>query len=673
MGISPEQWLVAKEKANIKLFGDRISYMSYGPDKEAFFRKLERLLAHENLLKTVNATVELLEEYNLMDLITVDFETYYSRDYSLRKMTTESYIRDPRFEVIGVGVKVNDGDTEWASGTREQIKEYLHTFDWANSAVLAHNTMFDGAILSWVFDVHPRAYMDTLCMARAVLGSDSRVSLAYLADYYSIGVKGTEVLDALGLRREDFSAQELDKYGDYCVNDVELTHELFSILSKEFPTQELKLIDCTLRMFTEPSLDLDLVALEWHLDNTKGAKELLLLRSGVSKAELMSNPKFAEQLELLGVVPPTKISLATGNVTHAFAKTDDGFKGLAQHPDIRVQALVAARLGNKSTLEETRTQRFIDISKRGLLPVPVRYYAAHTGRWGGDDKINMQNLPSRGPHGKMLKSCITAPEGYTLIDCDSSQIEARVLAWIAGQEDLVQAFANKEDVYVKMASSIYAIPEEEITKDQRFVGKTTILGCGYGMGAERFKEQLKSFGSDIDLDEAKRIIDIYRKTNDKIRTFWKASQKALQNMFNNDRGAYGTNNIVKYTANSIKLPSGLYMRYPKMETQQTEYGNQYSYISRRGKVNIYGGKVTENICQALARCIIGEQMLAVAKRYQVVLTVHDSIICCVPDEEIAVAVAYVEECMRKPPSWAEGIPLDCESGTGKNYGACADG
>ena len=302
MGISPKQWLAAKEKANIKLFEDRSSYMSYGPDKEAFFRKLERLLAHENLLKTVNATVELLEEYNLMDLITVDFETYYSRDYSLRKMTTESYIRDPRFEVIGVGVKVNDGDTEWASGTREQIKEYLHTFDWANSAVLAHNTMFDGAILSWVFDVHPRAYMDTLC---------------------------TEVLDALGLRREDFSAQELDKYGDYCVNDVELTHELFSILSKEFPTQELKLIDCTLRMFTEPSLDLDLVALEWHLDNTKGAKELLLLRSGVSKAELMSNPKFAEQLELLGVVPPTKISLATGNVTHAFAKTDDGFKGLA--------------------------------------------------------------------------------------------------------------------------------------------------------------------------------------------------------------------------------------------------------------------------------------------------------------------------------------------------------
>ena len=212
MGISPEQWLAAKEKANIKLFEDRSSYMSYGPDKEAFFRKLERLLAHENLLKTVNATVELLEEYNLMDLITVDFETYYSRDYSLSKMTTESYIRDPRFEVIGVGVKVNDGDTEWASGTREQIKEYLHTFDWANSAVLAHNTMFDGAILSWVFDVHPRAYMDTLCMARAVLGSDSRVSLAYLADYYRIGVKGTEVLDALGLRREDFSAQELDKY-----------------------------------------------------------------------------------------------------------------------------------------------------------------------------------------------------------------------------------------------------------------------------------------------------------------------------------------------------------------------------------------------------------------------------------------------------------------------------
>ena len=673
MGISPEQWLAARKKANNRYLKDSGSYIAYGPDEWAFFEKLKQVLAHEKLLKTVNAVVELLEEPSLMDLITVDFETYYSRDYSLRKMTTESYIRDPRFEVVGIGVKVNDGDTEWASGTHEQLKEYLHTFDWANSAVLAHNTMFDGAILSWVFDVHPRAYIDTLCMARAVLGSDSKVSLAYLADCYRIGVKGTEVLDALGVHREDFSAQELDKYGDYCVNDVELTYELFGILSKGFPAQELKLIDCTLRMFTEPSLDLDLVALEWHLDNIKSSKELLLVRSGVTKTELMSNPKFAEQLESLGVVPPTKISLATGKETHAFAKSDEGFKELAQHPDIRVQALVAARLGSKSTLEETRTQRFIDISKRGLLPVPVRYYAAHTGRWGGDDKINMQNLPSRGPHGKMLKSCIVAPEGYTLIDCDSSQIEARVLAWVAGQDDLVQAFADKEDVYIKMASYIYCIPEEEITKDQRFVGKTTILGCGYGMGAERFKDQLKSFGSDIDLDEAKRIVDIYRKTNDKIYTFWKTSQKALQNMFNGDSGCFGTDDIVEYEANSIKLPSGLHMRYPRLETQQSEYGNQYSYITRRGKVNIYGGKVTENICQALARCIIGEQMLAVAKRYQVVLTVHDSIICCVPDEELSTAVEYVEKCMRKTPSWANGIPLDCESGTGKNYGACADG
>jgi DNA polymerase I-like protein with 3'-5' exonuclease and polymerase domains len=608
-----------------------------------------------------------------MDLITIDFETFYSQDFSLSKMTTEAYVRDPRFEVIGVAVKVNNGCTEWASGTHEQLKNYFSGFAWEDSMVLAHNTMFDGAILSWLFDIHPRVWADTLCIGRAVHGVEVGGSLKALAERYQIGVKGTEVLDAKGKRRVDFTDEELDKYGDYCINDVELTYKLFGIMGKKFPRQELRVIDLTLRMFIEPMLDLDLGLLEQHLEDTKDIKDKLLLDAGVDKKDLMSNPKFAELLRGVGVIPPMKTSPTTGKETYAFAKSDEAFKALLEHEDVRVQALVNARLGNKSTLEETRTQRFIDISKRGLLPVPVRYYAAHTGRWGGADKINLQNLPSRGPNGKKLKKSMIAPDGYVLIDCDSSQIEARVLAWLAGQGDLTEAFRVGDDVYKKMAMSIYGVNrEEDVTKDQRFVGKTTILGAGYGMGAVRFKEQLQSFGFDMDLDEARRVISVYREANFKITTLWRDAGYMLENMARGDSVQFGLDGVVAVdaTKKAIMLPSGLFMRYDELAGEQGERGVEYTYKVRRGRNRIYGGKVIENVCQAVARCIIGEQMLKIAKRYRVVLTVHDSVVCCVPEEEVVEAQEYIESCMRWTPHWAAGMPVNCESGIGKSYGDC---
>ena len=608
-----------------------------------------------------------------MDLITVDFETYYDKTFSLSKMTTEAYIRDPRFEVIGVGVKVNNGGTEWASGTHEQLKEYFSEFDWGNSMVLAHNTMFDGAILSWLFDIHPRVWADTLCIGRAIHGVEAGGSLKAMAERYKLGVKGTEVLDALGKKRLDFNTNELSRYGDYCINDVELTYKLFGRMGKQFPRQELKIIDLTLRMFIEPMLDLDLGLLEQHLEDTKDIKDRLLEDAGVVKKDLMSNPKFAELLEGVGVIPPMKKSPTTGKETFAFAKSDEAFKALLEHEDVRVQALVNARLGNKSTLEETRTQRFIDIAKRGLLPVPVKYYAAHTGRWGGADKINLQNLPSRGPNGKKLKKSMIAPDGHILIDCDSSQIEARVLSWLAGQDDLTEAFRAGDDVYKKMAMSIYGVNrEEDVTKDQRFVGKTTILGAGYGMGAVRFKDQLQSFGFDIELDEARRVINIYRETNFSITTLWHDAAFTLENMASKNKTELGRSGVIEIIPdnNAIVLPSGLLMRYDGLQGKLNEQGMEYTYRTRRGPTRIYGGKVIENVCQAVARCIIGEQMLKIAKRYKVVLTVHDSVVCCVPEEELDEARTYIEGCMRWLPNWADGLPIDCESGVGKSYGDC---
>jgi len=607
-----------------------------------------------------------------MDLITLDFETYYDKDFSLRKITLENYIRDPRFEIVGVGIKVNNGDTEWASGTHEELHDYLHTFDWKNSMVLAHNTMFDGAILGWLFNIRPRIWADTLCIARALHGVEVGGSLAVLAERYRIGEKGTEVLDAMGLRRLDFSEEQLDRYGDYCINDVELTYKLFALMGKNFPKKEMRIVDMTLRMFIEPVLELDLPLLETHLVNVKQRKLDLIESSGVTKTDLMSNPKFAKLLEAQGVTPPKKISLTTGKETHAFAKSDEAFKELLDHENPAVVALVESRLGVKSSLEESRTERFIGIAKRGLLPVPVRYYAAHTGRWGGDDKINIQNLPSRGVNGKVLKKSIVAPEGYVLIDCDSSQIEARVLAWLAGQDDLVQAFLNKEDVYIKMAARIYDIPESEVTAEQRFVGKTTILGAGYGMGAVRFAEQLKTFGTTMAPAEAKRVVQIYRESNWKIAQLWRTAQHMLVAMSRGDNFTFGANGIVECKSSrgtaGIKLPSGLWMKYADLQFEQGERGPEFSYMTRRGRTRIYGGKVVENICQAIARCIMGEQMLAIARKHKIALTVHDSVVCCVEISVEVEAREYIEACMNTTPAWADGLPIACESGTGKSYG-----
>lgn len=605
-----------------------------------------------------------------MSFITLDFETYYDRDYSLSKMTTEEYIRDDRFETIGVAVKVDDGETVWCSGTHNQIKSFLKTFPWESSMVLAHNTLFDGAILGWRYDIHPMALMDTLAMLRAVDGTEVGNSLAKAAERYGLGVKGTEVVVAMGKRRADFDEQGLRRYGEYCINDVDLTYNLFKILISSFKKQELKLIDLTLRMFTQPVLQLNLPLLEQHLIEVVERKEALIADANADRETLLSNDKFATRLLQLGVEPPMKISPTTNKLTLALAKSDVGFKALADHDDVRVQALVAARLGTKSTLEETRTERFVSIAKRGSLPVPLRYYAAHTGRWGGDDKLNLQNLPRK----SKLKSSIMPPKGYVLIDADSSQIEARMLAWLAGQTDLVQAFEEGKDVYKIMAGKIYHKPVEGIDDAERFVGKTTILGAGYGMGAAKFQVQLKNFGVELSEPECRRILTTYREGFPRIPMLWEAGHRCLDALA--DIKLKTTPFGVQPQAVSVlpgigfDLPSGLPLKYMDLQAVGVDDRGraQYIYITRRGPVRIYGGKVVENVCQALARCVIGEQMLRIAKRYKVVLTVHDAVACIAPEDEWHEAASYVQECMRWRPLWAQTLPLNCEVKYGTSYG-----
>ena len=606
-----------------------------------------------------------------MHLIVIDMETYYDPHYSLSKVTTEDYIRHELFEVIGVSVKVDDGETEWFSGTKKKTSKWLANFDWSNSIAVAHNAMFDMAILNWHFDIRPKRIADTLSMARALYGAQGiSLSLKSLAEYFQLGAKGTEVLNALGKGRLDFTADELARYGEYCINDTELTYELFKLLADGFPMLELRLIDLTLRMFTEPVLELDKEVLTNHLSNVKSSKDALMAKLNYDKASLMSNPQLAGLLEFHGVVVPMKVSPANGKQTYAFAKSDEAFKELLEHENPQVQAIVAARLGVKSTLEETRTERFLQIAERGTLPVPLRYYAAHTGRWGGDDKINMQNLPRKSP----LKKAMRAPDGYLLVDCDSSQIEARTLAWMAGQDDLVEAFDKGEDVYKIMAASIYGKPVEEITEQERFVGKTTILGAGYGMGAPKFKAQLLTFGVDMDLDECKRIINVYRETYSKIPQLWEQAGHALEAVANNQTAPLGLAGVVTVEGyDGLRLPNGLRLQYLNLRyITQPDGRPEMVYDTKKGRATIptriYGGKCVENVCQALARTVIGEQMLMIARRYKVAMTVHDSVVALVPEAGAAEARKFIEDCMRIRPKWALGLPLNCESKIGASYG-----
>jgi DNA polymerase len=608
-------------------------------------------------------------------MITIDFETYYDRDYSLSKLTTEEYVRSDLFEVIGVAVKVGDEPSEWFSGGHVETAEWLAQFDWANHFALAHNAMFDAAILTWVFGQKPKAWLDTLSMARATLGTQVGGSLRKLAEHFALGAKGTEVDDARGLHRKDFSPESLAKYGEYCRNDVELTHKLYAELNAGFPVIEKRLIDATIRMFSDPLLELDTKRLEEHLVDVRQRKEKLFADANITKEVLNSSAKFAELLKAQGVHPPMKISLTTQKLTYAFAKSDSAFMDLLGHRSEIVQALVAARVGAKSTLEESRTERFIAISQRGpicgalrRMPIPLKYYAAHTGRWGGSDKINLQNLPSRGEEKNKLKRCIVAPHGHVIIDCDSSQIEARVLAWLSGQNDTLELFRAKKDVYSHMAGAIYGKLVEDVTFDERFIGKTTVLGAGYGMGADKFQLQLQNMGKNLDLDACRHIIKAYRQTQHKIAMWWNHLTTVLEKMTRQKSAQVDWQDLMELSPFiGIKLPNGLYLNYPELRRHAN---GEFTYMTRTGVNKIYGGKVAENLCQAVARCVIGEQLLQISKRYRVVLTVHDAIASVVPEDETHEARDYIEECMRTSPAWAHGLPLNCESGMARNYGDC---
>ena len=389
-------------------------------------------------------------------IVSIDFETVWDRKtgYTLSVMTTEEYIRHERFHAFGACVHVygSDEPIEWVRG--RDLHTYLQQFDWGRTAILAHNAQFDVSILGWEYNIHPCFIFDTLSMARALRGVEVGNSLARLAAAFGLPAKGTAVYSTDGLAKLDANMEH--ELAEYCKHDVYLCEQIFQRLSRGYPAKELRLIDMTLKMYTYPVLSLDSAMLIDALHEEKEKRESLLQRLGVDEAVLASNPKFAEALEALGVPAPRKISKTTGKSTLALAKNDAMFQALLNGDNEDVAHLCEARLKVKSTTERTRAQRFLDISKRGALPVPLSYYGASTGRWTASkgSAINMQNLK----RGSFLRKAIMAPQGSTLVVGDLSQIEPRVLAWLSDYENMLDIFKGGGDPYAALGAQMFKIP-----------------------------------------------------------------------------------------------------------------------------------------------------------------------------------------------------------------------
>jgi DNA polymerase I-like protein with 3'-5' exonuclease and polymerase domains len=599
-----------------------------------------------------------------MKILTIDYETLYTSDYSLSKMSTEEYVRDSRFEIVGVAVKQDNFPTEFFTGTLNETRSWLAQFDWAGSFALAQNTIFDAAIHQWVCKLPPpKGWLDTMSMSRAIDGTHESASLAALAKRWTSGKeKGTEVLNALGKRRIDFSETEMHAYGRYCMNDVELTYEIFNkMVEAGFPSKELRVIDRTIQMFVYPQLELNLPALCDHLQAVKQRKEELLSMVAVGKDDLMSNDKFAQALRDLGVEPPTKISQTTGKETYAFAKTDEAFKALAEHDDERVQALVAARLGNKSTLEETRTEKFIAAATRGPCAIPLSYCGAMTHRWAGADGMNFQNIPRDSP----MKAAMCAPEGDKLIGIDLSNIELRVGMWLAGQDDKLDMFRNKRDLYKEFATKVFGVPYDAVTKDQRQVSKTACLALIFGTGAGKLRATLKTMsGKDIGDEEAQRIVDIYRDDNPFLVQTWGRGKEAITAIAKQRTMRFGRNDVIAIEDGRAYKPSGLALIYPDLKQEVVDDKLQWTYKTRKGFDRIYGAKFFQQCVQSLARDVMAE--ILVACKPAPILTVHDALYFSVGESTAEATFERLMTTFTTPPSWAPELPLAAEGGIGNN-------
>jgi len=671
-----------------------------------------------------------------MDILTLDWETYYSADFTLSALTTEAYVRDPRFEEILLGIKINSTPAFWVLPDR--AAHFLEKeVDWANTAVIAHHAHFDGLILSHHHGCKPAMWIDTLSMARILDGPKAGNSLHDLCIRHGISAKGDYVTFAKNKRAADFTAAERAEYGQYCVNDCERTYDLAQIFLDQMPAQELQIIDKVVRMFTEPVFVGDAERLKGAVATERQRKIDVLRRigmlcpvcggegaqmdllttggprvdcpkcdgTGVDKKTIGSNEKLANLFRECGIEPPMKRSNTTGEQIYAFAKTDPGMQALLEDEYEDVRFLAEARIAVKSSIVETRAQRYQHCAERGPMPVYESYAAAHTFRMGGGDKMNWLNISSKHnenrPELSVIAASIMAPPGHKIVTADSGQGEARITAWLAGQQDLVDAFAQGRDVYSEHASTIYNRPvdgkKNPADRIPRQLGKASILGMGFGMGwAKASMELLKGMlGNDpvqftmadmetLQVDPSRflnnpgkvkqvsempsrlelnarlihcavtnALIDRYREKYDRIVAYWALMEEIIDCMIQGREMVFGAHGIMRTAKDKIWMPNGVAMRYDGIQRD----GREASYFNGRERTKIYGSLLVENTVQCLHYIIVSRQLLDISELLRVVLTTYDDVVTIVPEEAAPEALQYMIQCMSKTPDWATGLPL----------------
>ena len=664
--------------------------------------------------------------YAVKRCLAIDFESTWGREIKLgfSCQTNEEYLRDPRFKAWGLCWQEFDFDAEpWQPGQKierravwvrgKDVQRWVDSVDWDSTAVVAHNSLFDVSVLSWHYGAKPAFVLDTLSMARARFGVEAGNSLAALAERFNLPPKGTELASSENLLDElPFNIEQ--GLADYCRHDTWLLIEIFKRLREGYPVSELRLIDMTLKMYTQACLRLDGTLLQDAIEEERVAREGLLQRLGIDEAALASNDRFADVLRGLGVEPPTKISKKTKQPTFAFAKTDAMFQALLNGDREDIALLCEARMKVKSTMARTRAQRFFDISQRGPLPVPLSYYGASTGRWTAakGSAINMQNLK----RGSFLRDAVMAPEGHVLVVGDLSQIEPRVLAWLSDYDDLLDIFRSGGDPYAQFGAQMFQIPG--MTKDshpvERQSSKSALLGAGYGLGWSAFAAQLltgflgapplrynkqdaKKLGVDaayiqkfLSWDEnivrmraiphscteeellvhclaAKAIIDRYRGAAIPVTDLWELLKQLIE--YSLYSGKEYTHKCLLFRKEEIVLPNGMSIRYPDLKPELDAKGRvQWTYNSGKKRDKLYAGKVTNNITQATARIIMTDGVLRTSRRYFVAGTVHDEQIAVVPEVEATEALPWVIAQMTKPPSFMPDIPLAADGGFHSRYG-----
>lgn len=595
-------------------------------------------------------------------IVTLDWETYFDAEYSLSKMTTEAYVRDPRFKVHGLAIKYGAAPAGWLAFDNTNIVQqslpYLRDV-LSRSAVLCHHAQFDGLILNHHFGIRPKLWLDTLSMARIAL-PHHRHSLDKLSQAFGLpGKQHQKLADVKGVR--DPSPAQLQALGEMACDDADKTYKIFQQIKDYIPREEFAVIDMTIRMFTEPCLELDVPKLSAYHKQVVAQKADTLAKLGVSREILQSADKFADVLRSLGVEPPVKTS-PKGNTIFAFAKTDEGMRELLDSDNDDVAAVAAARLGIKSTLNETRCERLLSMSSRGRLPVYLRYAGAHTSRWSGGDSLNWQNFPrleaDKSPG--QIRGSIKAPPGYKLVVADLAQIECRMLNWLAGEQRVLDEFRAGADVYSNQASRFYGRTITKADKIERQIFKSAEVGCGYGMGAPRFEIYCKQSGVPIDTAMAQSAVGTYRETHPFVTRLWKNADFYLNVLRD---GGYMSWGPMEVADGAIWLPNGIPLWYDKQKVG--EEGDRRVLIRGQWRY-MYGPKLVENVVQALSRVVLSQAMVRIAPRYRPVNTTHDEVIVLAPVDD-AEALPYVCSELKATPTWAPGLPLDAEGSEGERY------